>query len=157
MQTHTAEGNLHYFGWIDPLKSYLVLVHVFHSPSFPSPLTHLSITAIPSPLSGRHPVAAAAVTGGQEVKAKVECHTHGVALMPACCVSPWMESSQWQTRWRDPDALTFAWACPFPSRGQSSRTVLSSSSPPPPPDPPGHHHYCCNSCHENRWYNYHSI
>lgn len=41
-----------------------------------------------------------------------------------------------------PDALTLAWACPFPSRGQRGGPVLAA-----PPAPPGHHRYCCNSCH----------
>lgn len=67
---------------------------------------------------------AAAVTAGQEVKAKVECHTHRVTAMPACCVRLWMESSQCQTRWRAPDAPTPAWARPFPSRGHRRGPVL---------------------------------
>ena len=118
------------------------------SPPFPRPpsslLTHLSISppstwppALTS--SGR---SAAAVTGGQEVKAKVECHTHRVTVMPGCCVSPWMEGSECQTRWRAPDALTLASACPFPSRGQRRGPVLAA-----PPIPAGHHRYCCNSCY----------
>lgn len=148
-----------YWPLINPTSSSLLFIPILHSllpahasissPSVFSPHSSLNhLYPFPPTLSSRpHALtypsrSAAAVTDGQEVKAKVECHTHRVTLMPGCCVSPWMESSECQTRWRDPDALTFAWACPFPSRGHSRGTVLVT-----PPIPPGHHHYCCNSCH----------
>lgn len=117
------------------------------SPIF-SPRSSLNHICPLSPPTGR-PCAltypsrsAAAATGGQEVKAKVECHTHRVTTMPGCCVILWMEGSERQTRWRAPDALTLAWACPFPSKGQLRGPVLCTA-----PIPPGHHRYCCNSCH----------
>lgn len=125
-----------------PFAHFLSLIRpfVFLYPSLlhpSSPLVYLSIISIHRPPS-RRPCAltyssrsAAAVTSGQEVKAKVERHTHRVTAMPGCCVFLWMGSSVCQTRWRAPDALTFAWACPFPSRGQHRG--------PAPPIPPGHH------------------
>lgn len=119
-----------------PSYSYLVFALILHSLllvhtsiSSPSISSIISQSGLPPP-SRPHGLTcpsqpAAAVTGGQEVKAKVECHTPRVTLRPGCCVSLWMESSERQTRWRDPDALTFAWAHFFPSRG----TVLTK--PPP--------------------------
>lgn len=71
-----------------------VLLSRFNFPSFDLQSLHLSIASVPSRPCGRPrgltrpSQSAAAVTGGQEVKAKVECHAHGVALMPGCCVSP---------------------------------------------------------------------
>lgn len=95
------------------------------SPSiFPALISH------PAPSSSWHRALtcpsrlAAAVTAGQEVKAKVERHTHRVTAMPACCVRLWMESSQFQTRRRAPDAPTPAWARPFLSRGHRRGPVL---------------------------------
>lgn len=138
--------------WASPHTHPLLFTSAsLHPPFSLSPsslLTHLSIISIPSPPSSRpraltYPSrSAAAVTGGQEVKAKVECHTHRVTVMPGCCVSLWMESSECQTRWPAPDALILAWACPFPSRGHVRGPVLTA-----PPVPPGHHRYCCNGCH----------
>lgn len=129
------------------ILQYSLLTHTsISSPSIFSPhssLNHLYPFSPLQPTPCPDPSwSAAAVTGGQEVKAKVECHTHRVTAMPRCCVSLWMESSECQTRWRAPDALTLAWACPFPSRGHRRGPVLAA-----PPVPPGHHHYCCNSCH----------
>ena len=118
------------FGQTDPLNSILIIysspLHpllftthsivnfsAFTSHFLPLCLLHTHPSPIP-PLFGR-PFAltlpsrsAAAVTGGQEVKAKVECHTHRVTPMLSCCVSLWMEGSECQTRWR---ALT-PWLLP---------------------------------------------
>lgn len=71
-----------------------ILLSCFNFLSFDLQSLHLSITSSPSHPGGRPrgltspSQSAAAVTSGQEVKAKVECHAHRVALMPGCCVSP---------------------------------------------------------------------
>lgn len=126
----------------NPAHSYLSSypsssLYLSLAPPFPlpqsSPLSHLSIISILSPPSGR-PCAltypsqsAAAVTSGQEVKAKVECHTHRVTVMPGCCVA-----CEWrvQSARRCGEPLT-PWLLPelALSRAEVSAKGLSSPLP----------------------------
>lgn len=75
-----------------------------------------------------------------------------VTPLPGGCAGPWMESSERQTRCRDPDALTSAWACPLAEQ-RSQRRERPNQPPAPKPAPlslppaPGHRQYCCDGCH----------
>ena len=128
-------------------RSYSIWVYQpFKNPIYSSPPSVFNLSLIPpsslisqsspSPLppSSRpraltHPSrSAAAVTGGQEVKAKVECHTHRVTVMPGCCVRLWMESSECQTRWRAPWRPDSCLSLPFPEQ-RSARRAHPRRSP----------------------------
>lgn len=129
------------------LRSFSIWVYQpFKNPSHSSPPSVFNLSLIPPsslisqsspsllPPSSRPRAltrpsrSAAAVTGGQEVKAKVECHTHRVTVMPGCCVRLWMESSECQTRWRAPWRPDSCLSLPFPEQ-RSARRARPRRSP----------------------------